>query len=145
MLDVNTLQETPSPLGSVPFELSPDGHWLVTTDYLAGVHDVHGLEDGCAGRLQRDALAQWVPPQWRPGHVELWLPNGPDGPPATWIKQPGVAPIEVPGVAAHDRSYTADGIYWFSAADDSNNPAIMVGSADDPTGPRFEVTPAVGA
>ena len=67
-LDTVTLQETPSPLGSRPFDMSPDGQWLVTADQVA--NDV--------AFVNRLTGAQEVVPgfqlfQWRPGHDETWL------------------------------------------------------------------------
>ncbi|HSS39195.1 MAG TPA: hypothetical protein VLT58_10535, partial [Polyangia bacterium] len=151
LLDTATLEETPSPLATFPGQLSPDGRWLVTTDYAAqtitfidwrtGEQDVFRPRPWPNGSLYNP---------WRPGHGEFWLPNNQNGPPTTWIKKPGGAAVEVSGLAitlgnlqtdGTESIFTPDAAYWFSLKGATYDQGVMLGSADDPTGPRVQVTP----
>ena len=143
VLDAATLQETPLPTNTNGVDFSPDGRWLVTIDYMAGAITFTDWRTGAEDVFRPDPWPRANVYQWRPGHVELWLPNDQTGPPATWIKKPGVDPIEVPGIAGVGATmFTPDGAYWFSQADATGNQPTVVGSADDPTGPRFVAIPA---
>ncbi|HVT07376.1 MAG TPA: hypothetical protein VHO67_07950 [Polyangia bacterium] len=150
LLDTATMQETPSPLGTTPFQLSPDGRWLVTTDYMAETITFTDWRTGDQDVFQPRPFPHGYGYEWRPGHAELWVPNGQDGPSTTWIEQPGQDPVQVPGIAASltnlqangaGSMFTPDGAYWFSQADPMSNQGLLVGRADDPTGPRFQLTP----
>lgn len=154
LLDTATMLETPSPLGTAPFQLSPDGRWLVTSDYMAETITLTDWRTGAQDVFQPRPFPHSYGYQWRPGHTELWIPNDQSGPQGgsstTWIEQPGQDPVQVPGIAANlsnlqtngpGSMFTPDGAYWFSQADPMSNQGLLVGRADDPAGARFQLTP----
>jgi hypothetical protein len=150
LLDTATMQETASPLGTTPFQLSPDGRWLVTTDYMAETITLTDWRTGAQDLFRPQPFPHGYGYQWRPGHTEMWVPNDQSGPSTTWILRPGQDPAEVPGIAASlsnlqangpGSMFTPDGVYWFSQADALSNQGLLVGRADDPAGPRFQLTP----
>ena len=112
-----------------PFELSPDGRWLVTTDTPTGAITFTDWRTGAQDVFRPPSRGARVPYQWRPGHVELWLPNGPGGPATTWIKTAGRRPRRGPRRRGSDddRSSRADGAYWFSLKGVTYDEGIMVG------------------
>lgn len=137
-LDTATLRETPSPLASHTFfAISPDGHWLLSTDYATGAITFTDWQTGAQDVLQPTRAPINYGYQWRPGHDELWLPDATEQP-TTWIKTPGLPAVEVPGLGF---GFTPDGAYWFSSRSPDYNQGLLVGSADDPTGPQFELNP----
>src|SRR5262249_20636431 len=88
---------------------------------------------------------------WRPGHDEVWLPANDYQHDSTWIKTPGGPAVEVAasmygyGFNGGQGSsvFTLDGASWFSSRSPPGAvaPIIQVGSADDPTGDRFDLIP----
>jgi len=149
ILDTVTLEETPSPLGTTPFTLSPDGRWLFTlesdTGHVTFTERTTGSQD--FAQLSPYSLGSY---EWRPGHDELWIATGDYEHPMIAIKTPGGPMLEVPGQAGgptnesgYGSMFTSDGAYWFSMRHAANNKWIAtVGSADDPTGPRYDIAPA---
>jgi len=152
VLDVVTLEETPGPPGALAFTLSPSGRWFYRADFETGLFTF----------IDRATSLQDVvefPPyrigsyEWRPGHDEVWFQNAQIDPAQARtisIKKPGAPAVEIPGslLAYSDgsgraSSFTHDGVYWFSSpATSSERPIVQVGSADDPTGDRFDLAPA---
>jgi len=150
-LDTVTLQETPSPLGNRPFNLSPDGQWLMTADYIANdltfVNRVTG---------EQAFIPSFVGVDWRPGHDEVWLSPPAEASDIIAIGRPGASPRQIAGRLFHvpradaaapqnvdeDGAFTPDGAYWFSNAMPQTKDSLwQLGAADDPTGPLFAVTP----
>jgi hypothetical protein len=135
--------------------VSPDGRWLLAFDFATGVATL--VERTTSVQDVFQLFPFQIPDfQWRPGHDELWFSTGhaPDQPPklTTSIKKPGEPVVEVPGTPFGNgepdddsipRSYfTRDGAYWFTSRDTpSGRPIVQVGSADDPTGDRFDLGP----
>jgi len=156
-LDPVTLQEPFPPVDlSASFVLSPDGRWLFTADQLGDRH--YTLVDAMTGEQERfdpPAGAGWTTAEWRPGRTELWLAFNDEAfvttLPDAWIKQPGSPPRVVP-IYLHSPTseqyggssfFTSDGTYVFSwrPSQVEGPGTLQVGSADDPTGPRFDLVP----
>jgi hypothetical protein len=156
-LDPVTLQEMFPPVDlSVSFAVSPDRRWLFVSDEHVGGHH-YRLVDAVTGEQERfdpPAGACCSTFEWRPGHAEVWLAfheqvnmsSLPDG----WIKEPGSPPRVVPGHLVRTTTgqprttfFTPDGGYFF-ALPPTGGPA-QIGSADDPTGPRFDLVPYGGS
>jgi hypothetical protein len=149
ILDVGTAQETPLPFplnsGFLP---SPDGRWWVTFDRDTGRAT---FIDWTTGNQEPIALAGVGSSQaaWRPGHDEVWFSSFSSLEPSVSIRRPGGfardLPLSPTGVGDNRGAasiFTADGAFWFSSPLPSGDaPAVLVGSADDPTGPRFPVAP----
>ena len=150
-LDTGTMEETPSPLGSAPFDVSPDGQWLITVDYIVSALTFVNRLTGA-----REVIPSFVLYEWRPGHDEVWLWNPQASSDTIAIRRPGL-PLQLitgklfpvssvtnrPSPAfPQARSFTPDGLYWFSNEQMYGPDSLwQVGAADDPTGPRFPVTP----
>ena len=157
-LDPVTLQEVFPPVDlNVSFILSPDGRWLFTVDQQGGGYH-YALVDATTGEQERfdgPAGAGWASPEWRPGRAELWLAFYDEAYtstlPEAWIKQPGSPPVVVPvylqrptaQYASGSSFFTPDGGYFFSwrPSQAGGLGTMQIGSADDPTGPRFDVAP----
>ena len=156
LFDPGTLQASPLPSTVVfltplappsDYFASPDGHWLgsgVTQITLFNWVTSETQEiDGSAS----SSIIGW---EWRPGHEELWLTMN-DGTLGIWKPETGVtampvAPVQNAQAPSGTLSiFTSDGNYWFSmrpGQDSSGGQALYVGSADDPAGPAYQVTPA---
>jgi hypothetical protein len=127
---------------------SPDGHWLALAE------DKVTLFNWVTSETQEfddsaDSFSGW---EWRPGRNELWLSMS-DATLRIWKPGAGVTtPPAAPPLQnyrAPDGShsvFTRDGNYWFSGIrpgdGPSAQPALYVGSADDPSAPTFQITPA---
>jgi hypothetical protein len=155
LFDPATLQEAPlmstgNPgwsLNPDPTLASPDGFWLVwwtveLTLFNWVTFETHAIDPATSSRI-----SFW---EWRPGHDELWLAMD-DGTLGIWKPETGVTAMPVAPVqntqAPNSRksAFTSDGNYWFSLRpghEPGGQPALYVGSADDPSGPAFQVTPA---
>jgi hypothetical protein len=154
IFDPVTLQEMFRPVElSMSVSVSPDRRWLLITDNTSLHYTLVDAMTGGEERFDAPAGAGWASVEWRPGHAELWLQFYRDTleqPPFDgWIKEPGLPPRVVPlylrfvtEAAVRPRSFfTRDGSYVFSLRlARSGPPAVQVGSADDPTGPRFDIT-----
>jgi len=149
-LDTVTLQETPSPVSDRGFDVSPDGAWLLVPDYVAD--DITFIDRATGAQQVIPSVTTY---QWRPGHDEAWL-SDPQAPTDTIaIRKPGAALQQITGrlypvpcaTAQPDldqqmAAFTPDGAYWFSNTMPYGRDSLwQVGSADDPAGPLFPVTP----
>jgi hypothetical protein len=106
--------------------------------------DTYALFDRTSGAtLPLDLPAGgYVQPQWRPGRDQIWIGTAYDAAsPAVAILTPGAPTITVTG--PRFQAFSDSGTYWFSTTDSPNvaNPALDVGVADDPTGPRYPYNP----
>jgi hypothetical protein len=152
VLDVVTLEEASAPPGALAFTLSPSGRWFYRADFETGrfifVERATGLQDVVEFPPYRISSYEW-----RPGHDEVWFQNpwiDPAQAPTISIKKPGAPAVEIPGFpfpygdpSGQASFFTHDGVYWFSSrAAPGEPPIVQVGSADDPTGDRFDVAPA---
>jgi hypothetical protein len=150
IFDTVTLEETPSPVQG-QFSMSPDGRWLLTVDYRTGhvtlVERTTGVEESFDLPAFQFGGGNY---EWRPGHTEVWFPTSQYPQTTTLIKKPGAPAVEIPGSAFTygDEStgqasfFTRDGTYWFSSRGmPSERPIVQVGSADNPTGARFDLAP----
>ncbi|MES1165671.1 MAG: hypothetical protein ABUR63_07940 [Verrucomicrobiota bacterium] len=140
--DPASSQETSLPFsGYGSLQPSPDGDWLLRNEPpgVDGVHDT--LLDYRTGATQVLDFPSFVTAVWRPGHRELWVFGGGDNrAPTVWVVTPGGATITVEEVEFY--GFSEDGTDWFSTSDlNSSTPAVKVGLADDPTGPRFPYNP----
>jgi hypothetical protein len=151
-LDAVTLVETPVPVSGSrppPLSLSPDGQWICSLDYAGSTATFTERTTG--------VTEVYAPPgfrlnsfEWRPGGHEAWLWYPVDPQPTIWIKTPGGSATELPGYPqvltddlGRSSAFTRDGAYWFSSrAPVTQQPIVQVGSADDPTGPRYDLVPA---
>jgi hypothetical protein len=158
LFDPRTQLETPLPPSvgifpvtspSSPLRIaSPDGHWLVSTsggrltffNWLTA--EVSETDD-----ITSEYTTHW---EWRPGHDELWFAAAdgtlrvwkPNAPLAATLSMPMVS-LLAPTKAPH--LFTSDGRYAFSFRPGQQKdllPAAFVGSADDPNGPAYQITPA---
>ena len=149
LLDTVTLEETALPADLTRFELSPDRRWILTFDPATGrgafIERTTGVRDSFEIPGYQGGFYEW-----RPGRDEIWFPDGgyPDA--KLWIKKPGEPVIEVAAMAysfsnelGGSSLFTRDGAYWFSMRGMIDfRPIMQVGSADDPAGERFDITPA---
>ncbi len=155
-VDPVTLQELFPPVDlNVSFVLSPDGRWLFTAEQVGDPH--YTLVDAVTGEQERfdgPAGVGWVTAEWRPGRAELWLAFHDAALvttlPEAWIKQPGAPPrvvsvylMPIGQYAGGSPFFTPDGSYFFSwrPSQVAGPGTLQIGSADDPTGPRFDVVP----
>ena len=147
-LDLTTFEETALPGGltySTGYPISSDGRWLFASaspsqgalvDRQTGTFEVFDFDEG--PRLLF----------WRPGLAELWgLQLFSD---KLWIKRPGAPVQAVPGAVHYMLGFSPDGAYWYSQTyspgDEIPDPAPpdQVGPADDPAGPRINLTSVGG-
>lgn len=152
VLNLSTGQETPLPfltnVGYSGYSLSSDGRWFVTFDRTTGAS---AFVDWRTGDQEPIALPHADPGQvtWRPGHDEAWFFTFSSQQPSLSIRRPGGFAVDLPvlpTVLADDRwfdsIFTADGAWWFSSPfPQGTSGDVLVGSADDPLGPRFQVAP----
>ncbi|MFL5305252.1 MAG: hypothetical protein ACJ8F1_08565 [Polyangia bacterium] len=144
ILDRAAGQETPLPFdGRGTIGVSPDGQWLLYSEFSRPDRRQFTLFDYHTGTTQPlDFGPSYVNAQWRPGHNELWVgvPDDKDVTPIFWVVTPGGSTITVQGV--YFSGFTLDGAYWFSTTDTNMSaPALQIGLADDPTGPRVPYNP----
>ena len=163
MLDLDTLASTPLPseLGYRSFlSASASGRWLlfVITTVSSGAEprtQTHTLVDWTTGARTDlspslvDTSGTGSPPEWRPGHDELWIPtdNG-----TFKITEPGdlVTAVSMdPGLRAASLQeagsewfsiFTRDGQHWFSRGADYSGP-VYLGWVDDPASPPVQINP----
>lgn len=149
VLDLSTGQETPLPfLTNGGYSLSPDGRWFVTFDRDTGAS---AFVDWRTGDKEPIALPEARSSQafWRPGHDEVWFSAFSSQQPSLSIRRPGGFAVDLPLAPTaltddrwSDSIFTADGAWWFSSPlSQGISPDVLVGSADDPSGPRFQVAP----
>jgi hypothetical protein len=148
IFDTATLEETAAPPGVSRFELSPDGRWILTFDTATGrgafIERATGVQD--AFEIPGYQGGSY---EWRPGHDEIWFPDGSYSDAKVWIKKPGQPAIMVSAMAISLPNeqggisiFTGDGAYWFSMRGMIDfRPIMQVGSADDPAGERFDLLP----
>jgi hypothetical protein len=156
--DPATLQESPFSSEAVPDYLwdpsavlaSPDGHWLAFLSAITTTADTLTLFNWVTFELQQIDASDSSAWEWRPGHEELWLTIN-DGTLRIWKPETGVTPMPVAPVQNARAPngtlsiFTSDGNYWFSmrpGQESSGEQALYVGSADDPAGTAYQVTPA---
>jgi hypothetical protein len=156
--DPATLQESPFSSEAVPDYLwepsavlaSPDGHWLAFLSAITTTADTLTLFNWVTSEAQQIDVSDCSAWEWRPGHEELWLTIN-DGTLRIWRPETGViampvAPVQNARAPNGTFSiFTSDGNYWFSmrpGQESSDEQALYVGSADDPAGPAYQVTPA---
>ena len=155
LFDPATLQEAPllstgNPGWSWnpdPTLASPDGYWLVWWRDNLTLFNWVTSETQEIDAATSNRISFW---EWRPGHDELWLAMD-DGTLGIWKPETGVTAMPVAPVqntqapSSRNSAFTSDGNYWFSLRpghEPGGQPALYVGSADDPSGPAFQVTPA---
>jgi hypothetical protein len=155
-LDPVTLKETSCPPASTTCVATPEGRWLVAAGDTITITDrTTGTTD-----LITPSGPSSVAIQARPGHDEVWLNVWLELPGpvqrSMWIKKAGAPLVEIPeasfGVtylassfpyARDTAAFTQDGAYWFTGTEGSDDKeTFQVGSADDLTGPRFDILPA---
>jgi len=149
LLNLSTGQETPLPfLKNGGYSLSSDGRWFVTFDRDTAAA---AFVDWRTGDQEPIELPQpgWNQVYWRPGHDEAWFFAFSSQQPSLSIRRPGGFAVDLPLWPTDlgddrwfDSIFTADGAWWFSSPfPQGTSPDVLVGSADDPTGPRFQVAP----
>ncbi len=133
-----------------PALASPDGHWLVFSALAGGLWTTLTLFNWVTSETQEICASGCSSWEWRPGHEELWLTIT-DGTLGVWKPETGVTAMPVAPVqnaqapSGRNSIFTRDGNYWFSlrpGREPGGRPALYVGSADDPAGPAYQVTPA---
>jgi hypothetical protein len=125
-----------------PALASPDGHWLVFSALAGGLWTTLTLFNWVTSETQEICASGCSSWEWRPGHEELWLTIT-DGTLGVWKPETGVTAMPVAPV--QNAQAPRDGNYWFSlrpGREPGGRPALYVGSADDPAGPAYQVTPA---
>ena len=156
--DPLTGAETPLPFTTpTPFFVSPDGQWLLDnadvyrTGHLALFNYRSGAQQSVPVSMPPGSSVD-TNPAWRPGTSQLWVMTAPSSTPTLSIVTLGGSTTSVQGVThaalgnpgqAGGSWFTDDGAHWFCTPSppDANPAVIQVGSADDPTGPRFDITP----
>jgi hypothetical protein len=150
LFDPETLQEAPLPSAGAPplnpdfAPASPDGHWLVLSANPFTLVTLFNWVTSETQEIDASDCSGW---EWRPGHDELWI-NMKDGTLRIWKPETGVtampvAPVQTAQAPSGRLSFfTSDGNYWFSLRPGGAQSALYVGSADDPSGPAYQVTPA---
>ncbi|HXJ21558.1 MAG TPA: hypothetical protein VMT03_15140 [Polyangia bacterium] len=126
--------------------LSPDGRWFLTAESSGGSNAEYTLFDYRAGLQQTadlpvplntlpGAFALVFTAHWRPGTDQVWVRSGTD----TVILEPNKPPASIPGRAVG--GFTPDGAFWYSTSTLSQADSLVeqVGSADNPSGPRFDL------
>jgi len=150
LFDGAALQETPLPSGPNYRQaaFSPDGHWVVAPQRSSGAssggYALINLQSGTVEALNPAFSLAY----WRPGHDEVWAAifdqDATDVSGWTlWIKRSGQPLVSFPGLNCV--GFTDDGAHFFSTQTiptgtmaESN----LIGSADDPAGPRTPLVPA---
>src|SRR6185436_688642 len=125
-----------------------DGRWFYTFDFEKGRADFVERTTGARDMVESRSFTLGNG-EWRPGHDEMWFQIVQDGAYTVLIKTPGGSAVEVPGSAAgpfndlgYSSVFTRDGANWFTnRASPVERPVFQVGSADDPTGARFDLAP----
>jgi hypothetical protein len=150
LLDPGTLQEAPLPSAGAPplnpnfAPASPDGHWLVLSANPFTLVTLFNWVTSETQEIDASDCSGW---EWRPGHDELWIAMT-DGTLRIWKPRTGVtampvAPVQTAQAPSGTLSFfTSDGNYWFSLRPGGAHSALYVGSADDPSGTAYQVTPA---
>ena len=150
LFDPETLQEAPLPSSGAPplnpdfAPASPDGHWLVLSANPFTLVTLFNWVTSETQEIDTSDCSGW---EWRPGHDELWI-NMKDGTLRIWKPETGVtampvAPVRTAQAPSGTLSlFTSDGNYWFSLRPGGAQSALYIGSADDPSGPAYQVTPA---
>ncbi len=166
MLDVDTLATTPLPSGleNLSFSsASPSGRWLLFLGTTAPTSSMGppsqtmtlvdwttatrtDLDPAVIGQL---VLGTSSPPEWRPGHDELWVQSekgafkiGEPGDLVTAVAMgPGLAlcPLSQEGTDRYS-VFTRDGLHWF-AYNSNLDGRVYVGWADDPAQPALQINP----
>ncbi len=146
--DPVTGHETQLPVAdSYTAAISPSFDWM-----LSGVGSFDGqtfsqtytLINLHTGDSQELDLGNATNAGWRRGHDEIWAaPYLNDPMPRTIVLVPGRPPITIEGHTL--AAFSDDGNAWLSysspAESYSSTPAMLVGWADDPTGPLFPYNP----
>ena len=160
LLDTETLVTTslPRERGQASFvSTSSDGHWLAFSTIIPSADPEQPQNYGLflydwtarayatldAARLGLSLPARM---EWRPGQAELWIYTFSDNL-AVWrpdaALKKGIQATPTLYARAPDGKqsiFTRDGHHWFST-DGGDRPTISVGSANDPTGPRWPLNP----
>jgi hypothetical protein len=148
IVDPVTLEQRFAPFarGNV-FALSSDGHWMAVGRFQNGANQSFSLiEAGTGAEEDFETPASSLFPEWRPGRSELWLPVNQYGyDPVTWLKRPGEPLVTLPVVAGgwNGALFTEDGTYFYTGEESSarGRRTMVVGRADDPTGPLVALNP----
>jgi hypothetical protein len=160
LLDTETLVTTslPRERGQASFvSTSSDGHWLAFSTTIPSADPEQPqnyglfLYDWTAreyATLDAAHLGLSLPAamEWRPGRAELWIYAFSNNlavwrPDASLKKGIQATPTLYARAPDGNRSiFTRDGRHWFST-DGNDRPTISVGSADNPTGPRWPLNP----
>ncbi len=156
MLDVSTETETPLSFPqNASVSLSPDGRWFFVSDWQTSASTFLDWRTGEQRPIDITAEAGSGNPSWRPGRDEVWFTAIEPGGATTSVRTPDggafdavLWPVQENQLDTQTGSiFTADGTYVFSVAPEppAGAPAIQVGSADDPSAPRFDLAPAGSA
>jgi len=143
--------ETVLPFDAYGASLSPNGRWVLgRPDNQQNQYTFFDRSSGAQSTVTLGDPSSYV--QWRPGTSEAWVTSvsTSDNSPTVWVLNPDAPAVSVPGArmsglatVGAGGAFTADGKYWFSTTSsiDSLTAVIGVGTADDPTGPRYDLNP----